>query len=135
MRNSNDDAPANFDNRDSFLEISPYESDGGELIGRHPDVISQEDWLEGRDEFPIGLSAIRANCLDCASSASEVRKCVHSSCLFWPLRMGRIPKAYKKARMSRISSRKSSAGGLGSERVEPVGKPAHEAGFEPEGGE
>ena len=35
--------------------------------------------------------AIRAKCLDCASSAAEVRACEVGSCALWPFRMGTDP--------------------------------------------
>jgi hypothetical protein len=132
--NSNADAPTNTDKRDLLLEESPYEADGGQFIGRHPQDVSAQEWLAAGAELHVGLKAIRAKCLDCVYTLSEVRKCVQHDCSLWPLRMGRIPKAFKTARTSQISSCKSSAGGLGPERAKPAEKPAHGADFEPEDG-
>ena len=76
-----------------LLQISPFESDGGQLIGRDPRTIPPEGW---RDRlFLTGLHAIRAKCLDCALEPSEVRKCVHTECPLWTLRMGCVPKGYR----------------------------------------
>lgn len=73
-----------------FLEVSPYASDGGHLIGKLPRSLSVSDLRElGHPESPI--KAIRAKCLDCVYSETEVRKCVQTSCPIWPMRMGRNP--------------------------------------------
>ena len=74
-----------------FLEISPFQSDEGELIGKHPrDVPSDSLCLKFRVRNP--LKAIRETCLDCCcGSASEVRKCVADDCPSWPFRMGINP--------------------------------------------
>ena len=81
-----------------FLEKSPYEADGGNLIGRDPRSIPKEQWLENQNEFPIGLKAIRANCIDCCCyQVSEVRKCVCTHCPLWPFRLGFVPKGYREA--------------------------------------
>jgi len=70
-----------------FLEPSPFADDGGEFIGKDPRNIPISDLrMLGHPESPI--KAIRANCLDCAGSMSEVRKCVMHDCPMWPLRMG-----------------------------------------------
>jgi len=78
-----------------LLQVSPYASDGGQLIGRDPRDIPAEDWLEG--PFPVGLKAIRAKCLDCTLDPKEVGKCVQTDCPLWALRMGCVPKGYRKA--------------------------------------
>ena len=74
-----------------FLEISPSETDGGELIGKRPeDVPSENLALKFRAKNP--LEAIRARCLDCCCfQPSEVRKCVAVDCPSWPFRMGTNP--------------------------------------------
>ena len=75
-----------------FLEFSPYAADQEELIGKDPRTI--EDW--GDRKILVGMKAIRAKCLDCAHTASEVRKCVCVDCPLWPLRMGTYPKSIRK---------------------------------------
>jgi|SRR6476646_1083782 len=74
-----------------FLEISPYQADEGELIGKHPnEVPSQTLSLKFRAQNP--LKAIREKCLDCCcGNAAEVRKCVAIECPLWPFRMGTNP--------------------------------------------
>jgi hypothetical protein len=74
-----------------FLEISPYETDEGELIGKHPnEVPSQTLSLNFRAQNPS--KAIREKCLDCCcANAAEVRKCVAVDCTLWPFRMGANP--------------------------------------------
>jgi hypothetical protein len=74
-----------------FLEISPYQNDKGELIGKDPgDVPSQTLSLKFRAQNP--LKAIREKCLDCCcANASEVRKCVAIDCALWPFRIGTNP--------------------------------------------
>lgn len=68
--------------------LKPSEADGGHLIGKSPREISIGDLRDlGHPESPI--KAIRAKCLDCAYTESEVRKCVQHSCPLWPYRMGR----------------------------------------------
>ena len=86
--------------RHDFLEISTYQADEGELIGKHPsDVPSNFLSLKFRAQNP--LKAIREKCLDCCcGSAAEVRKCVALDCPLWPFRMGRNP-FRKKRELSR----------------------------------
>src|SRR6476660_271428 len=74
-----------------FLEISPYQADEGELIGKHPnEVPSQTLSLKFRAQNP--LKAIREKCLDCCcGNAAEVRKCVAVDCHLWPFRMRTNP--------------------------------------------
>ena len=76
-----------------LLQISPFESDCGQLIGRDPRSVPPEGWR--KRPFISGLKAIRAKCLDCAFDAKEVRKCVQTDCPLWPLRMGCVPKGYR----------------------------------------
>jgi hypothetical protein len=77
-----------------FLEASPYESDGGHLIGKDPREMTTSDW--GDRVRLVGLRAIRAKCLDCsAGQPSEIRKCVAFSCVLWPLRMGTVPPSWR----------------------------------------
>ena len=76
-----------------YLEPSPYDADNGNLIGRDPRKIT--DWTDYPGERLVGLRAIRAKCLDCSHTQSEVRKCTAVSCSLWPLRMGAVPKGYR----------------------------------------
>ena len=77
-----------------FLELSPYESDGGHLIGKDPREMTADDWA-GRERL-VGLKAVRAKCMDCsAGQPSEIRKCTVSGCALWPLRMGCIPSTWR----------------------------------------
>ncbi len=83
-----------------LLEVSPYETDAGQLIGRDPRQVEAKDW-QGR-EWMVGLKAIRAKCLDCCcDNASEVRKCTATGCPLWPLRMGSVPRGYRNASSGR----------------------------------
>ena len=77
--------------RDVFFEISPYQADGGELIGKSPsDVPSKILSQNFRAQNP--LKAIRAKCVDCCcGDSSEVRKCVAGDCALWPFRMRTNP--------------------------------------------
>lgn len=74
-----------------FLELSPFESDDGQLIGKDPRQIPlAEIRLLGHAESPI--KAIRSKCVDCSGgNAAEARKCVAMKCALWPLRMGGNP--------------------------------------------
>lgn len=78
-----------------LLEVSPYDLDEGEVIGRGPRKVLVEDW--NSRPFVTGLKAIRAKCMDCCcGSFSEVRKCTVTGCPLWPLRMGTVPKTYRE---------------------------------------
>jgi hypothetical protein len=85
-----------MDRRD-FLEISPYQTDEGELIGKHPGEVPSEILsLKFRAQKP--LEAIRQRCLDCCcGNASEVRKCTAIDCPSWPFRMGTNPFRQKRS--------------------------------------
>ena len=74
--------------RAPFLEASPYESDGGHLIGRDPRQIPLAEIRRlHHPESPI--RAIRAKCLDCSGgNVAEARKCTVAKCPLWPFRMG-----------------------------------------------
>ena len=87
-------------NAQELLEISPFQSDEGELIGRHPAKVPLEILsLKFRAQNP--LKAIREKCLDCCcGNAAEVRKCVAVDCPLWPFRMGTNP-FRKKRELSR----------------------------------
>jgi hypothetical protein len=76
---------------DGLLEISPYQADEGEPIGKHPRDVSS-DFLSLKFRAQNPLKAIREKCLDCCcGNASEVRKCVAVDCALWPFRMGTNP--------------------------------------------
>lgn len=105
-----------------FLEMSPFRSDEGELVGKHPgDVPPQILSLKFRAQNP--LKAIREKCLDCCcGNGSEVRKCIAMDCPLWPFRMGTNPFRKKRelspaqkregpnACLSRALSKRSSHG-------------------------
>jgi hypothetical protein len=76
----------------SLLEISPYEVDGGHVIGKDPRQIPASEFQgAGIAAQPI-LTVLRAKCLDCSCGrADEVRKCVSVNCALWPYRMGSNP--------------------------------------------
>jgi hypothetical protein len=80
-----------------LLEVSPYENDGDNIIGRDPRTLTVDEW-QGNTAFLTGLKAIRANCLSCNGSTGEVRKCIATGCVFWPLRMGQVPKGFREGK-------------------------------------
>lgn len=82
-----------------LLEKSPFETDEGQEIGRDPRTLSVKDFEDYLPNASVGMKAIRAKCLDCScGSATEVRKCVCTSCPLWPLRMGVQPKSMREMR-------------------------------------
>lgn len=93
-----------------LLEISPYQADGGELIGKSPsDVPSKLLSQNFRAQNP--LKAIREKCVDCCcGDASEVRKCVAIDCALWPFRMRTNP--FRKRRELSEEERRIRAGRL-----------------------
>jgi hypothetical protein len=103
--------------RRDFLEISPYEADDGELIGKDPsDVPSQILSLNFRAQNP--MKAIREKCLECCCrNAAEVRKCVAVDCTLWPYRLSSNPfrkkrelaPAEKQERAERLSKARANA--------------------------
>ena len=81
-----------------LLERSPYEIDGGELIGRDPRKISEADWSLAGIEADTPMAVMRAKCLDCcAGQESEIRKCVAIACAIWPYRMSANPFRAKRS--------------------------------------
>jgi hypothetical protein len=74
-----------------YLQISPYCSDDGKLIGLDPRETPLADIIAlGHPQ--TRSAAIRAYCLECSGgSAAEARKCVLTRCPLWPLRMGSNP--------------------------------------------
>lgn len=82
-----------------LLVQSPFEADGGNLIGRDPRDLSADEWAASGLPLLVGFKAIRAKCLDCGGgSQAEVRKCVSTGCALWPLRMGGMPKGLRTLR-------------------------------------
>jgi hypothetical protein len=76
----------------TLLEPSPYEVDGGALIGRDPRSISVNEFHEAGIEGAAILAVLRAKCLDCVChQPEEVRKCVSVTCPNWPYRMATNP--------------------------------------------
>lgn len=81
--------------RKVLLEPSPFTADAGELIGRDPMAIPASDWEAAKVPLLVGLKAVRAKCLDCAHSETEVRKCVSVTCPLWHLRLGKVSKGLR----------------------------------------
>ena len=93
-----------------FLQISPFQADEGELIGKDPSDMPSEI-LSLKFRAPKPLKALRETCLDCCcGNAAEVRKCVAVDCPSWPFRLGKNPfrkkpelsSAEKRARVERL---------------------------------
>ncbi|SPJ31474.1 hypothetical protein TRM7615_05017 [Falsiruegeria mediterranea M17] len=114
-------APSN----NPLLQTSPFAKDAGQWIGRDPRDVPSEDW--SNSSFLVGLAAIRAKCLDCAFNTKEIRKCVQTDCPLWPLRMGCVPKGYRKAAITAKTMHDASAGTSLSEEVEAEQNPSDEA--------
>lgn len=72
----------------TFLEPSPFATDGGEFVGKDPRKIPRAVLRTlGTSETPV--KAIRGKCLDCsAGNDAEIRKCPSYRCALWPYRMG-----------------------------------------------
>jgi hypothetical protein len=86
-----------------LLERSPWDADGGELIGRDPRKIEVGEFeragIEGTQAAGGGLAVIRARCMDCCGEQpDEVRKCVAITWVNWPYRMGANP--FRKQNLS-----------------------------------
>ena len=63
----------------------------GETEGLEPREMSRSLLVEiGHSQMPL-LKVIRAKCLDCSHTASEVRRCIAVDCDLWPYRMGTNP--------------------------------------------
>ena len=99
--------------RRDLLEISPYQADEGEPIGKHPGDVPP-DFLSLKFRAQNPLKAIREKCLDCScGNAAEVRKCVAIDCTLWPYRMGTNP--FRKKRALSVAQKR--------ERTERLSKP------------
>ena len=60
------------------------------------------------------MKAIRAKCLDCNGTASEVKLCPCKGCALWPFRLGKNP--YRKPRNLTEEQRKAAAERLNNAR-------------------
>ena len=109
-----------------LLEPSPYEADGGELIGRDPRKIPVEAFNQaGLEGHPL-LQVIRAKCLDCCCQQEvEVRKCVVVLCPNWPYRMNANP--FRAARELTDEQREKSAAALARARAARTGSASQDA--------
>lgn len=73
---------------DTFLEVSPYQCDGGEKIGVDPRYLDRETLLLLGPVISL-VKVIRARCINCCmEDQSEVRKCTAIDCPSWRYRMG-----------------------------------------------
>lgn len=78
-------------NTSRYLEVSPYNSDQGCLIGRLPKELTKEE-LADLTKITSTIKLVRSKCLDCCGGVeSEVRKCTSVTCPLWLLRMGKNP--------------------------------------------
>jgi hypothetical protein len=100
--------------RSKFLEPSPYEADGGHLIGRDPRQVPLAEIRQlQHPETP--LRAIRAYCIDCSGgNAAEARKCTAVFCPLWPMRMSANPfhASSASAKLDMANFGTSSEGGM-----------------------
>jgi hypothetical protein len=63
----------------------------GETEGLEPREMSRSLLAEiGHSQMPL-LKVIRAKCMDCSHTASEVRRCTAVDCPLWTFRMGNNP--------------------------------------------
>ena len=63
----------------------------GYLEGRDPRTLSPGE-LAAMGHLPMApIEALRARCVDCASSTQKVAKCMALRCVAWPFRMGKSP--------------------------------------------
>jgi hypothetical protein len=66
-------------------------SPSGETEGLEPHEMPRSLLAEiGHVQMPL-LKVIRAKCLDCSQSTSEVRRCTAVDCALWPYRTGSNP--------------------------------------------
>lgn len=73
------------------------DTDGNDM-GNNPDKITVNEWKGLKDSFPTGLDLVRRKCYDCSGENwAEVKKCTVIHCPLWPVRMGKVPKNYRKA--------------------------------------
>jgi hypothetical protein len=83
--------PSKFDGYPEDLAVG-LEIENGEVIGRNPRSMTEEELNSlGHENTPL-LKIIRAKCLDCSHSTQEVRKCTCAkTCPLWPYRMRKNP--------------------------------------------
>ncbi len=75
-----------------LLEVSPFEGDVGQTIGRDPRKIGEREFHDAGIAGAPLLAVIRAKCLDCCGEQTEeVRRCRAYACPNWPYRMGANP--------------------------------------------
>lgn len=74
------------------MEIWQEKVSTGEVVGKDPRRMKQED-LRATGHAPCSvIEAVRLRCLDCCGgSAQEVRYCTARKCPSWPFRMGTNP--------------------------------------------
>ena len=68
-----------------YLDFDKTES---VYIGKDPRKLSEVE-LEALPHETSVIAAVRAKCMDCCYSSTEVRKCVAVDCALWPFRMGK----------------------------------------------
>ena len=79
---------AHRENELPFLEVSPYEADRGELIGRDPREMDVELLRElGVKSTPI--KAIKDRCTDCVETRVDRLRCELTDCPLWVMRLGK----------------------------------------------
>src|SRR5882672_4763556 len=117
----------------ALCEVSPFEVDGGNLIGRDPRTVGVGEFASGGHVVGPLLRVIQAKCLDCCGgSAGEVRKCTATGCPLWPYRLGTNPlrerrvmseeqRAASILRLAKNRAEKSSRGVAGSGEGEEDG--------------
>ena len=67
-------------------------------VGRNPMEMGPEGLKKAGIGFLTPMEAIRARCIDCSNTASEVAKCTAVNCALWPYRMGTSP--YRKRELT-----------------------------------
>ena len=89
--------------------LEPCATEGGNLVGRDPRRMGRAALGAAGFKPMAPMAAIRANCLDCAGSAQEVRYCVSASCPLWPYRMGSNPFRAERSPAQIEASRENAA--------------------------
>lgn len=111
------------------LEIWQEKTTTGEVVGKDPRRMTQDEFRAVGHAPMSPIEAIRARCLDCcAGSHNEVRYCTARKCPSWPFRMGRSPWREKKvlSEEQRASMAENLARARESKRVvapAPAGEP------------
>ena len=76
----------------------------GETEGLEPREMPRSLLAEiGHLQMPL-LKVIRANCMDCAYTASEVRRCAAVDCNLWPYRMGTNPFRAERSEAQKLAA-------------------------------